>query len=73
MHWPLRLAGLLISLLGPLLPVCAGAQTNYPDKPPFRLFEIDTGASPVSADSGITTADKKNPARRSTDRPEVPA
>ena len=45
-------------------------KSNYPDKPPFRLLEIDTGAS-TSSDVGITDADRKNPGRRITDRPGV--
>ena len=48
-------------------------KANYPDKPPFRLFEIDMGAPTATADSGITITDKRNPARRATDRPEITA
>ena len=44
-------------------------KTNYPDKPPFRLFEIDTGATGEGGASGITAVDKRNPGRRASDRP----
>lgn len=44
-------------------------KANYPDKPPFRILEVDTGESAHSTDAGITDADRRNPARRSTDHP----
>ena len=46
-------------------------KAKYPDKPPVRLIEIDTGAPAEGAASGITAADKRNPARRATDRAEL--
>ena len=40
---------------------------SYPDRPPFRLFEVHTAAA--TADSGVTPiADRRQWGRRSTDR-----
>jgi Predicted phosphoesterases, related to the Icc protein len=46
-------------------------KTNYPDKPPFRLFEIDTAPLSENSTSGLMAVDKGNPGRRATDRAEL--
>ncbi|HEY7234991.1 MAG TPA: metallophosphoesterase [Gemmatimonadaceae bacterium] len=43
----------------------------YPDRPPFRLFEVHT--TPAEAESGVTPiADRRKWGRRSTDRSTAP-
>ena len=56
----------------PVFNVCHTVlKTNYPDKPPFRLFDIDTEVTDVG---GVTPlADRRQRGRRSTDRPEAEA
>jgi len=44
-------------------------EKNYPDRPPFRLFEVQTGARDEQSVTPI--ADRRQRGRRATDRPDV--
>jgi Icc-related predicted phosphoesterase len=46
-------------------------KTNYPDRPPFRLFEINTGERTPAAVKSI--GDRRTRGRRSTDRKDADA
>jgi Icc-related predicted phosphoesterase len=43
-------------------------QTNYPDRPPYRLFDVNT--APRDSKSVTPIGDRRQWGRRSTDRPE---
>ena len=62
----MRLIRLLIPALLVLSTEHAIAQANYPDRPPFRVFELHT--TDVTEPSVMPISDRRPYGRRSSDR-----